>query len=105
MDYKISRKKIKAKLSWFNIAKGYGCLLADDGETYFLYGSEIGGGMWGENADKQFTKIGQEYLITSAWVKPLPKETNGSRFDFFMGSQFRVKSIQTATGLKPKVQK
>jgi len=116
MDYKIKRKKIKAKLLWYNPAavifsgrgqsknwhlggKGYGELEDQEGNRYFVYGQELGGGMHGEDADPKFIKPNREYVITSYWASP----HDGSQESFFMGHQFRIRSIELKNGNKPGI--
>lgn len=116
--YPTKRKKIVAKLLWFNPAqtafvgrgkarrfaiygKGYGMLRDEAGNDYFIYGNEIGGGSYGEDADKSFLRVGEEYVITSCWVTPKGYKPPPYH-DFFMGTKARVKSIETKTGRKPK---
>lgn len=106
----ISKKNRIVELVWFNpmntvfydksnyslIGKGYGCCRdIETGETLFLYGQEIGGGMYGEDADPVFLEVGCLYNVTESWVK------NDINDRFFMGLDFRIKKISTLEGKSP----
>jgi len=115
--YPVQKKKITAKLVWFNPAetrfygrgrnrrfsidgKGFGMLRDAEGRSYFVYGNELGGGSYGEDADKSFLKLDQEYVITSCWVTPDDYQPP-SHHDFFMGTKARVRSVELKSGRKP----
>lgn len=122
LDYPVSKKRAVAKLIWFNPAethfykvqfyrdrkpedrfsidgKGFGMLRDAEGNEYFVYGNELGGGSYGEDADKRFIKTDQEYVITSCWRTP--ENYQPGNHDFFMGTKARVRSIQLKSGAKP----
>src|SRR4029079_2160709 len=78
-------KGIEAKLLWFNPChtvfytrspksdysihgKSYGMLEDNEGNHYFLFGNELGGGLFGEDADPRFIKVGTTYIIKEVWV-------------------------------------
>jgi hypothetical protein len=107
---KISNTKRIVELLWFNqmrtnfyengdyllVGKGYGCFRdIETGEDLFLYGQEIGGGMYGEDADEIFMEKGCLYVVDSAWVRENDND------NFFMGMPLRIKKIATLDGHLP----
>lgn len=119
MELKVKKfpKGVECKLLWFNPChtvfytksprsefslhgKGYGMLEDKEGNRYFLYGGELGGGYHGEDADPKFIKVGTTYIIKEAWIND---ETMVPRMrdTFFMGCTLRAKSITLKNGKKP----
>lgn len=117
---KSCRKPIKATLIWFNPAatswygqgknrgwnisgKGYGIMRDEEGNEYFVYGQELGGGLYGEDADKMFLKPGRTYLIHSYWINDRLSKADGSPHSepFFMGTPRRVRTVSLPGGRKP----
>ena len=72
----------------------------ENGVEYFIYGQELGGGLYGEDADVRFMTVGKTYLITSYW-KSHRQPDDQSRDSFFMGAPRRVKTISLISGRKP----
>ena len=92
------RTKKTVTLLWFNGGKGYGQVLDLEGNRFFLHGGEIGGDLYGVNADRLFIQQNRKYIITSYWISP-GKQSQPDYF--FMGSPFRVKTITLLNGKKP----
>ena len=75
------RTRKLVKLLWYNpantviydsgnfsiVGKGFGEYEDADGIKYFIYGEQLGGGFYGEDADKRFIIVGRKYLLTAFW--------------------------------------
>ena len=61
----MKQKNIKAKVLWFNLAKGYGQLIDEKGKHYMLFGWCVGGDkLYGMNIPKnRRPENGDEYHI------------------------------------------
>lgn len=85
---------------WSLEGKGVGVAVDAAGNTYLLHGNEIGGGLYGEDADVLFLRRGKKYIVTSYW-----EATPELHPAFFMGQPRRVKSIELPSGRKPQTKR
>lgn len=86
-----------AKVIWYNpayklkcgriVGKGYGAVELKDGSRAFLYGQELGGGMFGEDPKIQ-PKPNDLIYVKTVYINDSDKTHS-----MFMGLDYRVKSV------------
>lgn len=84
--------------TWELRGKGFGGAIDKDGNLYFVYGQELGGGLYGEDADPLFIQIGRNYTLTS-YHESTQADINSH---FFMKHKRRVANITLLNGRKPR---
>lgn len=84
-------------LSWSIEGRGMGILVDEAGKRYFIFGNELGGGLYGEDADRRFIQVGRHYLIHSVWKKPKDE----THTPFFMGFDLRASKVTLQNGTSP----
>lgn len=82
---------------WSLQGKGFGVAQDAEGNTYFLYGQEIGGGLYGEDADRLFMQRGRKLFVTEYW----DASDSLALPSFFMGQPRRIKACELRSGRKP----
>jgi len=89
---------MEGNVRWFNRVKNYGFIDADDGEAYFIHGSELSEGLRGlrENDRVSFEAIDSQKGKQAKNVKLLQK---GSERSDVAPSQ---KPVKSGRGRKPK---